>query len=318
LIGQRTAVASVSDAVRRSRAGISDPDRPTGSFLFLGPTGVGKTELAKALAEFLFDDEHAMVRIDMSEYGEKHAVARLIGAPPGYVGYDEGGQLTEAVRRRPYSVVLLDEIEKAHPDIFNILLQVLDDGILTDGLGRRVDFKNTIIIMTSNVGVKELKAFGTGVGFTPKSREAQASDLIRSTLEGAMRKVFRPEFLNRIDEVIIFNELEEEHIMQIIDLQLRSVFARIQEKGFLIELSDEAKKFIAQKGFDRQFGARPLQRALQKYLEDPIADKILESNAEEGDTLYVDLVAGTEEITVEIRRKLASTSVTETSDEKEE
>lgn len=299
IIGQDDAIVKLVKAIKRSRLGLKDPNKPIGSFIFLGQTGVGKTELAKALARFMFDSDEALIRLDMSEYMEKFTVSRLIGAPPGYVGYEEGGQLTERVRRRPYSVVLLDEIEKAHPDIFNILLQVLDDGLLTDGLGRRIDFKNAIIIMTSNVGVQELKNFGTGVGFSTSSRQQQSEELMRSTIEGAMKKVFRPEFLNRIDEVIIFNELEREHIMRIIDLQLKDVFARIREKGFEIELSEKAKDFIAEKGFDKQFGARPLQRALQKYLEDPIADKILEGV--EGSTLFVDLDEDDKEIVVSVK-----------------
>ncbi|GAB4421855.1 MAG: ATP-dependent Clp protease ATP-binding subunit [Bacteroidia bacterium] len=303
IIGQDDAIDKLVMAIKRSRLGLKNPNKPIGSFIFLGQTGVGKTELAKALARYMFDTDEALIRLDMSEYMEKFTVSRLIGAPPGYVGYEEGGQLTERVRRRPYSVVLLDEIEKAHPDIFNILLQVLDDGILTDGLGRRIDFKNTAIIMTSNVGVRELKSFGTGVGFSTKSRSDQTNDLMRSTIEGAMRKVFRPEFLNRIDEVIIFSELEKEHIMEIIDIQLRHVFARIEEKGYTIELSETAKGYIADKGFDKQFGARPLQRALQKYIEDPIADEILEGKALEGDILYVDYIAETDKITVTTRKQ---------------
>ncbi len=302
IIGQDAAIDKLVKAIKRSRLGLKDPQKPIGSFIFLGQTGVGKTELAKALGRNMFDSDEALIRLDMSEYMEKFTVSRLIGAPPGYVGYEEGGQLTEKIRRKPYSVVLLDEIEKAHPDIFNILLQVLDDGILTDGLGRRIDFKNTVIIMTSNVGVRELKTFGTGVGFSTKSREGQSEDMMRSTIEGAMKKVFRPEFLNRIDEVIIFNELEKEHIMQIIDLNLKSVFARIEDKGYLIELSQVAKEFIAEKGFDKQFGARPLQRALQKYLEDPIADVILGGETEVGDILFVDFDKATETITVESRK----------------
>lgn len=305
IIGQDAAIDKLVKAIKRSRLGLKDPHKPIGSFIFLGQTGVGKTELAKSLARYMFDSEEALIRLDMSEYMEKFTVSRLIGAPPGYVGYEEGGQLTERVRRRPYSVVLLDEIEKAHPDIFNIMLQVLDDGLLTDGLGRKIDFKNTVIIMTSNVGVRELKSFGTGVGFTTQSREEQTQELMRSTIEGAMKKVFRPEFLNRIDEVITFNELEKEHIMEIIDIQLRGVFARIEEKGYHIELSDVAKDYIAEKGFDKQFGARPLQRALQKYLEDPIADEILEGRTEVGDTLYVDYLEEEEKITVESRKTAA-------------
>ena len=308
IIGQDPAIEKLVKAIKRSRLGLKDPEKPIGSFIFLGQTGVGKTELAKALARYMFDSEEALIRLDMSEYMEKFTVSRLIGAPPGYVGYEEGGQLTERVRRKPYSVVLLDEIEKAHPDIFNILLQVLDDGILTDGLGRRIDFKNTVIIMTSNIGVRELKTFGTGVGFSTKAREGQEEELMRSTIEGAMKKVFRPEFLNRIDEVIIFNELEKEHILEIIDLQLKDVFARIEEKGFQIELSEIAKEYIAEKGFDKQFGARPLQRALQKYLEDPIADEILAGNATPSDTLYVDYDKDNDKILVSTKKPKKSSS----------
>jgi ATP-dependent Clp protease ATP-binding subunit ClpC len=303
IIGQEMAIDKLVKAIKRSRLGLKDPNKPIGSFIFLGQTGVGKTELAKVLAKSMFDSDDALIRLDMSEYMEKFTVSRLIGAPPGYVGYEEGGQLTERVRRRPYSVVLLDEIEKAHPDIFNILLQVLDDGLLTDGLGRKIDFKNTIIIMTSNVGVKELKSFGDGVGFATASKRESSYEAMRSTIEGAMRKVFRPEFLNRIDEVIIFNELELEHIMTIIDLQLRSVFGRIEEKGFKIELTQSAKEFIAEKGFDKQYGARPLNRALQKYLEDPIADEILRGVAKEGDTLLVDFEKDSEQVTITVGKK---------------
>ncbi|WNJ16369.1 ATP-dependent Clp protease ATP-binding subunit [Pontibacter sp. G13] len=317
IIGQDSAIDKLVMAIKRSRLGLKDPNKPIGSFIFLGQTGVGKTELAKALARYMFDSEEALIRLDMSEYMEKFTVSRLIGAPPGYVGYEEGGQLTERVRRKPYSVVLLDEIEKAHPDIFNILLQVLDDGILTDGLGRRIDFKNTVIIMTSNVGVRELKSFGSGVGYGTKSRADQNAEMIKSTLEGAMKKVFRPEFLNRIDEVIIFNELEKPDILQIIDLQLKGVFARIEEKGFKIELSEKAKEYIADKGFDKQFGARPLQRALQKYLEDPIADQILEGNTSEGDALYVDYDEKEEKITVKTKKARKSKAKPAASDDTE-
>lgn len=289
VIGQDDAVEKLVKSIRRSRLGLKDPSKPIGSFIFLGQTGVGKTELAKALARTMFDSEDALVRVDMSEYMEKFTVSRLVGAPPGYVGYEEGGQLTEKIRRKPYAVILLDEIEKAHPDIFNILLQVLDDGILTDGMGRKVDFKNTIIIMTSNVGVRELKAFGQGVGFTTTARSDQSDTVARTTLEGAMKKVFRPEFLNRIDDVIVFNELGKEQIFSIIDIQLKGLFARIRERGYEIVLSDAAKEFIAEKGFDKEYGARPLQRALQKYLEDPIADAILLETTRETDTLFADL-----------------------------
>jgi len=304
VIGQDNAVEKLVKAIKRSRLGLKDPNRPIGSFVFLGQTGVGKTELAKALAKYLFDSSDSLIRIDMSEYMEKFTVSRLVGAPPGYVGYEEGGQLTEKVRRKPYCVILLDEIEKAHPDVFNILLQVLDDGILTDGLGRRVDFKNTIIIMTSNVGIRELKSFGTGVGFATKGKQDQANDIMRSTLEAAMKKVFRPEFLNRIDDVIVFNELEREHIFKIIDLRLREVFVRIAEKGFAVELTEEAKDFIAEKGFDKQYGARPLNRAIQKYLEDPIADEILRGEGKEGDTILVNYNKEKDAIEVSLKKAI--------------
>ncbi|MCL4105809.1 UNVERIFIED_CONTAM: hypothetical protein GTU68_012447 [Idotea baltica] len=283
IIGQDDAIEKLVKAIKRSRLGLKDPSKPIGSFLFLGPTGVGKTELAKALSRYMFDSEESLIRIDMSEYMEKFTVSRLVGAPPGYVGYEEGGQLTEKVRRKPYSVILLDEIEKAHPDVFNILLQVLDDGILTDGLGRRIDFKNTVIIMTSNVGA-------------PPS-----NDRIKSLIEGALKRVFRPEFLNRVDDVVFFQSLEKEHIFEIIDLQLRKVFERINNMGYGVKLTTEAKEFIADKGFDKQFGARPLQRAIQKYLEDAIADKIL-SGISEGDTLLANFDKDNEQILIEIEK----------------
>ena len=289
IIGQDEAVEKLVKAIKRSRIGLKDPNKPIGSFIFLGSTGVGKTELAKALTNYLFEGEDSLIRVDMSEYMEKFSVSRLIGAPPGYVGYEEGGQLTEKVRRKPYSVILLDEIEKAHPDIFNILLQVLDDGILTDGLGRRIDFKNTIIIMTSNVGAKELKDFGAGVGFSTTAKLAQTYDHMKSTLEGALRKVFRPEFLNRVDDVIIFKSLEKKHIMNIVDLSLSKVTRRIEEMGYTVEVTDRMKDFLAEKGFDQQYGARPLNRAIQKYVEDPIADELLNVNVAESDTITVDL-----------------------------
>lgn len=318
IIGQDAAIDKLVKAIRRSRLGLKDPNKPIGSFIFLGQTGVGKTELAKALGRFMFDSEEALIRLDMSEYMEKFTVSRLIGAPPGYVGYEEGGQLTERVRRKPYSVVLLDEIEKAHPDIFNILLQVLDDGILTDGLGRRIDFKNTVIIMTSNVGVRELKNFGTGVGFQTQTRKDQTQEIMRSTIEGAMKKVFRPEFLNRIDDVIIFNELEQEDILRIIDLQLKGVFSRITEKGYEIELTEDAKQYIAEKGFDKQYGARPLQRALQRFLEDPIADTILEGEAAEGDILVVDYNKDEDKMEVSVKKGTGSVEEVESAEGSEE
>lgn len=303
IIGQDDAIDKLVKAIKRSRLGLKDPSKPIGSFLFLGPTGVGKTELAKALSRYMFDSEDSLVRIDMSEYMEKFTVSRLVGAPPGYVGYEEGGQLTEKVRRKPYSVILLDEIEKAHPDVFNILLQVLDDGILTDGLGRRIDFKNCVIIMTSNVGAREVKDMGAGVGF--KTNAAPSNERIRSLIEGALKRVFRPEFLNRVDDVVFFQSLEKEHIFEIIDLQLRKVFQRINQMGYGVKLTENAKEFIAEKGFDQQFGARPLNRAIQKYLEDPIADQIL-AGINEGDTLLADFDTDNEQILVEVE---AGTSV---------
>ncbi len=283
VVGQDEALMKLTKAIRRTRAGLKDPTRPIGSFIFLGPTGVGKTEMAKALARYLFDSEEALIRIDMSEYMEKFSVSRLVGAPPGYVGYEEGGQLTEKVRRKPYSVVLLDEIEKAHPDVFNILLQVLDDGILTDSLGRRVDFKNTILIMTSNIGTRDLKKSG-GFGFgadTPK----HTMESMKATIEDALKRVFNPEFLNRIDDTIIFRPLEKEHIMQIVDIQMRDLSKRVASMGITIELTKAAKEFLAEKGYDPAFGARPLRRALQRYVEDPIAEEILKGKYPEGTVL---------------------------------
>ncbi len=289
VIGQDEPVKKVTKAIQRNRVGLKDPSKPIGSFIFLGPTGVGKTELAKVLARYLFDTEDALVRIDMSEYMEKFSISRLIGAPPGYVGYEEGGQLTEKVRRKPYSVILLDEIEKAHPDVFNILLQVLDDGQLTDGLGRKVDFKNTLIIMTSNIGVRDLKDFGQGVGFQTKSRKEGAADHSKSVIENALKRTFSPEFLNRIDDVVIFNSLEQEHIFKIIDIALEDLYKRISEMGYTLKLTDKAKEFLSKKGYDPQYGARPLHRAIQKYLEDPLAEAILNDDFAEGDVIKADL-----------------------------
>ena len=288
VIGQEEAIEKVVKSIQRNRVGLKDPNKPIGTFIFLGPTGVGKTELARAIAENLFDSEDSLIRIDMSEYMEKFSVSRLIGAPPGYVGYEEGGQLTEKVRRKPYSVVLLDEIEKAHPDIFNILLQVLDDGLLTDGLGRKINFKNTLIIMTSNIGVRDLKDFGQGVGFATKNRQSQAGDHARSVIQKALKRTFSPEFLNRIDDLITFSSLSEEDIFKIIDISMRGVHGRIEDLGYHLELSEEAKRFVAKRGFDPEFGARPLNRAIQKYLEDPIAEEMLSGRLKEGDTLLAD------------------------------
>ena len=282
VIGQDEAIAKITKAIQRNRVGLKDPTKPIGSFIFLGPTGVGKTELAKSLARYIFDSDDALIRIDMSEYMEKFTVSRLIGAPPGYVGYEEGGQLTEKVRRKPYSVVLLDEIEKAHPDVFNILLQVLDDGQLTDGLGRKVDFKNTLIIMTSNIGVRQLKDFGQGVGFATKARKEAANDNSRSVISSALKRTFSPEFLNRIDDVVIFNSLDKEEIFKIIDIALKDLYKRLDGMGYTLTLTEEAKEFVAGKGYDPQYGARPLHRAIQKYIEDPLAEHILQNNPGEG------------------------------------
>ena len=301
VIGQDEALVKLSRSIRRTRAGLKDPKRPIGSFIFLGPTGVGKTELAKRLTEYLFDSQDALIRIDMSEYMEKFSVSRLVGAPPGYVGYEEGGQLTEKVRRKPYSVILLDEIEKAHPDVFNILLQVLDDGILTDGLGRRVDFRNTIIIMTSNIGARDIKNLGKGIGFS-LSEETFDYSKMKSTVEDALKKVFNPEFLNRIDDVIVFHSLEKAHILQIIDVMQEDLFARVNELGIGIELSQAAKEFLVDKGFDPQFGARPLRRAIQKYVEDPMAEAILTSDLQEGAKISVDHKAGDEELSFKTKK----------------
>ncbi|HKZ67600.1 MAG TPA: ATP-dependent Clp protease ATP-binding subunit, partial [Chitinophagaceae bacterium] len=289
VIGQDEALQKVVKAIQRNRVGLKDPKKPIGTFIFLGPTGVGKTELARALARYMFDSEDALVRIDMSEYMEKFTVSRLIGAPPGYVGYEEGGQLTEKVRRKPYSVILLDEIEKAHPDIYNILLQVLDDGQLTDGLGRKVNFKNTLIIMTSNIGVRQLKDFGAGVGFATSSRVEHEDEANKAVIEKALKKTFSPEFLNRIDDVVIFNSLSRENIFNIIDILMKGVMKRLANLGFSLTLTEDAKAFLAEKGYDVQFGARPLHRAIQKYLEDPLAEEILNMNVKAGDVLEAGL-----------------------------
>ena len=289
VIGQDEAVKKIVRAIQRNRAGLKDPKKPIGSFIFLGPTGVGKTQLAKKLTELLFDNEENMIRIDMSEYMEKFAISRLVGAPPGYVGYEEGGQLTERVRRKPYSVILLDEIEKAHPDVFNLLLQALDDGQITDSLGRKVDFKNTIIIMTSNLGSRQLKDFGTGVGFGTTARDKGKEDLEKGVIQSALKKAFAPEFLNRIDDVVLFNSLKREDIHLIIDIELQGLFERVRELGYTINLSDKAKDFIADEGFDEAFGARPLARALQKLIEDPLAERIIGKQLTEGDEVIIEL-----------------------------
>lgn len=303
VIGQEEAITKLVKSIQRTRVGLKDPKKPIGTFIFLGPTGVGKTELAKILALYLFDKEDSLIRIDMSEYMEKFSVSRLVGAPPGYVGYEEGGQLTEKVRRKPYSVVLLDEIEKAHPDVFNILLQVLDDGILTDGLGRRVDFRNTIIIMTSNIGVRDLKDFGSGMGFSPAGAKENDDEAMKSTIKSALKKVFNPEFLNRLDDVIVFNSLKREHIHQIIDLSLDKLFDRILKIGYAVELTEKAKDFLSEKGYDPQFGARPLNRAIQKYLEDVVAEEILKGEINEGDTILADYDGKSDTLMIKLKKK---------------
>ncbi|MEX0811559.1 MAG: ATP-dependent Clp protease ATP-binding subunit [Chitinophagales bacterium] len=306
VVGQDHALTKITKAIQRNRVGLKDPKKPIGSFIFLGPTGVGKTELARALARYLFDTEDALIRIDMSEYMEKFSVSRLVGAPPGYIGYEEGGQLTEKVRRKPYSVILLDEIEKAHPDIFNILLQVLDDGVLTDGLGRKVDFKNSLIIMTSNIGARQLKDFGTGIGFSTGARQANEDEQEKAVIERALKRTFAPEFLNRIDDVVIFNSLKKEDIIKIIDIVMDDVYARLDNLGYNVKLTKAAKSFLAEKGFDPQFGARPLHRAIQKYLEDPLAEEILNKKIKEGEEFHVDLDSDKKALNISIRKQKAS------------
>ena len=292
LVNQEEAVVAIAEAIRRSRAGLKDPKRPIGSFMFLGPTGVGKTELVRTLAQFLFDDENAMVRLDMSEYQEKHTVSRLIGAPPGYIGYEEGGQLTEAVRRRPYRVILLDEIEKAHPEVFNSLLQVLDDGRLTDGHGRTVDFKNTVVIMTSNTGVELIKR-ETGIGFATKKDEARTQqenyEKMKEKVMGEVKKTFRPEFLNRLDEIIVFHELTEKQLGSIVDLLTKDLQKRLAERRLGVELTKKAKSWLAKEGYDPLYGARPLRRAIERYVENPLSTKLLRGEFSPGDAIIVDL-----------------------------
>jgi len=302
VIGQDEAVIKVVKAIQRSRAGLKDPNKPIGSFFFLGPTGVGKTQLAKVLAKYLFDSEDALIRIDMSEYMEKFSISRLVGAPPGYVGYEEGGQLTEKVRRKPYSIVLLDEIEKAHPDVFNLLLQVLDDGHMTDGLGRKIDFKNTIIIMTSNIGARQLADFGTGVGFGTKAQSEQIEENSKVVIQNALRKAFSPEFLNRVDDMIMFQSLKREDIFKIIDLELVKLYSRLNDLGYTIELTEKAKDYICDKGYDEKFGARPLKRAIQKLIEDPLAEEIVKANLQEGDKIILDLEEGHTDLKVTIEK----------------
>ncbi len=302
VIGQQEAIGKVVKAIQRNRAGLKDPNKPIGTFIFLGPTGVGKTQLAKVLAKYLFDTVDNLIRVDMSEYMEKFSVSRLVGAPPGYIGYEEGGQLTEKVRRKPYSVVLLDEIEKAHPDIFHILLQVLDEGQLTDSLGRRIDFRNTIVVMTSNIGSRQLKDFGQGVGFNTSARIGAVNEMTKSVIQKALKRAFAPEFLNRIDDVVLFNSLTKEDIYKIIDIELKGLYDRIITLGFKIKLSSDAKDYIIEKGYDLQFGARPLKRAIQKYLEDPMAEVIIKSDVSEGDTIIVGLDKQKENIQIKISK----------------
>jgi len=303
IIGQTEAVTKVSKAIQRNRAGLKNPEKPIGSFIFLGPTGVGKTHLAKILAKEIFDSEENLIRVDMSEYMEKFAISRLIGAPPGYVGYEEGGQLSEKVRRRPYSVILLDEVEKAHPDVFNMLLQVLDDGFLTDSLGRKINFQNTIIIMTSNIGAREVKDFGSGVGFETSTRKAQAPEIEKNLIRNALKKTFAPEFLNRIDDVIIFNTLEKKEIGKIVDLELNKLFTRINKIGYRLELSKNAKDFIIDKGYDRKYGARPLNRAIQNYIEDLLAENVVANKIKEGDNILLDYKKGEKKLSFVVRKK---------------
>ncbi len=307
VIGQDDAVAKIVKAIQRNRIGLKDPNKPIGSFIFLGSTGVGKTQLAKILSKELFDSNDALIRLDMSEYMEKFTVSRLVGAPPGYVGYEEGGQLTEKVRRKPYSVVLLDEIEKAHPDVFNMLLQVLDDGHLTDSLGRKIDFRNTIIIMTSNVGARKLQDFGTGVGFGTKTRNDQADEAAKGVIESALKKAFAPEFLNRVDDVIVFNSLKREDIHRIIDIELVKLYSRINELEYNLTLSEKAKDFIADKGFDKKYGARPLNRAIQKYIEDALAEQIVSGKVTPGDEIKMDLNKDGDELTIVVKKKEKAT-----------
>ncbi|MCK5079059.1 MAG: ATP-dependent Clp protease ATP-binding subunit, partial [Bacteroidales bacterium] len=306
VIGQPEAITKVVKAIRRNRAGLKDPNKPIGTFIFLGPTGVGKTHLAKVLSTYLFDTEDALVRVDMSEYMEKFAVSRLVGAPPGYVGYEEGGQLTEKVRRKPYSIVLLDEIEKAHPDVFHLLLQVLDDGVLTDSFGRKVDFKNTIIIMTSNIGSRQLKDFGQGVGFSTDAKKASRASYTKGVIENALKKSFAPEFLNRIDDVVIFENLEKEAIYKIIDIELKQLYERIHGLGYKIKITKRAKEQIVEKGWDPQFGARPLKRAIQKYVEDVLAEELIKHKLSEDDTIHLDYDAKKDEMTVKITERPAA------------
>jgi ATP-dependent Clp protease ATP-binding subunit ClpC len=315
VIGQDDAVLKVVKAIRRNRAGLKDPNKPIGSFIFLGPTGVGKTLLAKVLSRFLFDSDDSLIRIDMSEYMEKFAISRLVGAPPGYVGYEEGGQLSEKVRRKPYSVILLDEIEKAHPDVFHLLLQVLDDGLLTDSYGRKIDFKNTIIIMTSNIGSRQLKEFGTGVGFNTSARKDSVQSDSRGVIEKALKKAFAPEFLNRIDDIVMFDPLERSDIHKIIEIELKSLYQRIENLGYKISLTEKAKDFLVEKGWDPQFGARPLKRAIQRYIEDPLAEEIIKSELVEGMSINIDFDDTKGEIKISHKKPISKKKTTSETDE---
>jgi ATP-dependent Clp protease ATP-binding subunit ClpC len=303
VIGQNEAIKKIVKAIRRNRAGLKDPNKPIGSFIFLGPTGVGKTYLAKRLANYMFDSEDALIRIDMSEYMEIFGVSGLVGAAPGYLGYEEGGHLTVKVRRRRYSIILLDEIEKAHPDVFHMLLQVLDDGVLTDSFGRKVDFKNTIIIMTSNIGSRQLKDFGEGVGFSTSARRATRASHATGVIENALKRAFAPEFLNRIDDIVIFKSLEREHIHKIIDIELSHLYTRMKKLGYDVKLTTKAKDFIAEKGWDENFGARPLKRAIQKFIEDPLAEEIIKSTLKEGDVVLIDHKKDNDELTIKLEKK---------------
>ncbi|MFP4620688.1 MAG: ATP-dependent Clp protease ATP-binding subunit [Bacteroidales bacterium] len=317
VVGQDEAIEKVVKAIRRNRAGLKDPNKPIGTFIFLGPTGVGKTQMAKILTQYLFDSTDNLIRMDMSEYMEKFSVSRLVGAPPGYIGYEEGGQLTEKVRRKPYSVILLDEIEKAHPDVFHLLLQVLDEGQLTDSLGRRVDFRNTIIIMTSNIGSRQLKDFGKGVGFETQARNQSGNELAKGVIQKALKRSFAPEFLNRLDDLIIFNSLSKENIYEIIDIELQGLYERVHNLGYEVELSDKAKGYIADKGYDAQFGARPLKRAIQKYVEDPMAETIIKQGVKEGDLLKVDYDEKNDEIIMDVEKFQKSQLESESGNEEE-
>ena len=308
LIGQKDAIEKVVKAIQRNRAGLKAPDKPIGSFIFLGQTGVGKTQLAKILASEIFDSEENIIRIDMSEYMEKFAISRLIGAPPGYVGYEEGGQLSEKVRRRPYSVILLDEVEKAHPDIFNMLLQVLDDGFLTDSLGRKINFQNTIIIMTSNIGARQVKDFGTGLGFETAAQKAQTSDIEKGVIEKELKKTFSPEFLNRIDDIVIFNALEQQDIRKIVDIELKKLISRVEKLGYQINVTDAAKDFIAEKGFDVKYGARPLNRAIQKHVEDLVAENVVSNSIKEGDLIHIDKNKKEDALQLDVNQQIESST----------